>query len=77
MCNRVRESFEFREIRLRWDLINDLPQFNPIYNVSPGRKEADVLGIVLLEILRYMARFLYLKNLLPRVARGPLKNPHT
>jgi len=35
MCNRVRASFEFREIKLRWDLINDLPQFKPIYNVSP------------------------------------------
>ena len=46
MCNRVRASFEFREIKLRWDLINDLPQFKPIYNVSPGRKEADVLAIV-------------------------------
>jgi putative SOS response-associated peptidase YedK len=46
MCNRVRASFEFREIKLRWDLINDLPQFKPIYNVSPGRKESDVLAIV-------------------------------
>jgi putative SOS response-associated peptidase YedK len=46
MCNRVRASFEFREIRGRWDLVNDLPQFKPIYNVSPGRKEADVLAIV-------------------------------
>ena len=46
MCNRVRASFEFREIKLRWDLINDLPQFKPIYNVSPGRKDADVLAIV-------------------------------
>ena len=32
MCNRVRASFEFREIKLRWDLINDLPQFKPIAN---------------------------------------------
>jgi putative SOS response-associated peptidase YedK len=46
MCNRVRASFEFREIKLRWDLINDLPQYKPIYNISPGRKDADVLAIV-------------------------------
>jgi hypothetical protein len=46
MCNRVRASFEFREIKGRWDLVNDLPQFKPIYNVSPGRKDADVLAIV-------------------------------
>jgi putative SOS response-associated peptidase YedK len=46
MCNRVQASFEFREIKRRWDLVNDLPQFKPIYNVSPGRKDADVLAIV-------------------------------
>ena len=45
MCNRFKASFEFREIKLRWDLINDLPQFKPIYNVSPGRKDADILAI--------------------------------
>jgi len=46
MCNRVRADFEFREIKLRWDLVNDLPQFKPIYNASPGRKEADILTIL-------------------------------
>src|SRR5438046_398684 len=38
MCNRVRADFEFREIKLRWDLVNDLPQVKPIYNASPGRR---------------------------------------
>jgi hypothetical protein len=51
MCNRVRGSFEFRDIRLHWDLVYDLPQFKPIYNVSPGRKEADVLAIVRAEVV--------------------------
>ena len=46
MCNRVRASFEFREIKLRWDLVNDLPQFKPIYNASPGRPDADILTIL-------------------------------
>jgi len=46
MCNRVRADFEFREIKLRWDLVNDLPQFKPICNASPGRKEADILTIL-------------------------------
>src|SRR5947208_545024 len=46
MCNRVRADFEFREIKLRWDLVNDLPQFKPIYNASPGRKEADIPTIL-------------------------------
>jgi putative SOS response-associated peptidase YedK len=46
MCNRVRAAFEFREVKIRWDLFNDLPQFKPIYNVAPGRKDADILAIV-------------------------------
>jgi putative SOS response-associated peptidase YedK len=46
MCNRVRASFEFREVKVRWNLFNDLPQFKPIYNISPHRQDADVLAIV-------------------------------
>jgi hypothetical protein len=46
MCDGVRASFEFREIELRWDLVNDLLQVNPIYNASPGRKAADIIAIV-------------------------------
>src|SRR5436190_23840404 len=46
MCNRVRADFEFREIKLRWDLVNDLPQVKPIYNASPGRPDADILTIL-------------------------------
>ena len=46
MCNRVKASFEFRETKVRWNLFNDLPQYKPIHNVAPGRKEADILTIV-------------------------------
>ena len=46
MCNRVRASFEFREVKVRWNLFNDLPQFKPIYNVAAHRPCADVLAIV-------------------------------
>ena len=46
MCNRVKASFEFRESKVRWNLFNDLPQYKPIHNVAPGRKEADILTIV-------------------------------
>ena len=46
MCNRFRASFEFREVKVRWNLLNDLPEFRPIYNIAPHRKEADMLAIV-------------------------------
>jgi hypothetical protein len=37
MCNRVRASFEFREVKVRWKLFNDLPEFRPSDNVVPDR----------------------------------------
>jgi putative SOS response-associated peptidase YedK len=40
----VRASFEFRETKVRWNLINDLPEFNPSYNIAPDR--GDILAIV-------------------------------
>jgi putative SOS response-associated peptidase YedK len=46
MCNRVRASFEFREITLRWDLIKRPAAVQANLSVSPGRKDADVLAIV-------------------------------
>ena len=44
MCNRVRASFEFREIRIRWNLFNDLPGFKPAYNIVPDR--GDIIAVV-------------------------------
>ena len=44
MCNRVRASFEFRETRVRWNLVNDLRGFTPSYNISPDR--GDILAVV-------------------------------
>lgn len=44
MCNRVRASFEFREIKIRWNLFNDMPDFKPAYNIGPDR--GDILAVV-------------------------------
>ena len=44
MCNRVRASFEFREIKVRWNLFNDLPGFKPSHNIAPDR--GDILAVV-------------------------------
>jgi putative SOS response-associated peptidase YedK len=46
VCNRIKASFEFREVKVRWNLFNELSEFKPIYNIAPYRKEADVLAIV-------------------------------
>jgi len=43
MCNRVRAP-EFREIKIRWNLFNDLPEFKRSNNISPGR--GDILALV-------------------------------
>jgi len=37
MCNRVRASFEFRELKVRWNIFNDLPEFKPSQNVTPDQ----------------------------------------
>jgi putative SOS response-associated peptidase YedK len=44
MCNRVRASFEWREIKVRFSLFNDLPDFKPSHNVTPDR--GGILSIV-------------------------------
>ena len=38
MCGRYDYTpGEFRDIRIRWNLDNDLPQFKPTYNMAPGK----------------------------------------
>ena len=43
MCGRFTASFEFREIKVRWNLQGDIPLFTPRYNIAPSQ---DVLVIV-------------------------------
>jgi putative SOS response-associated peptidase YedK len=43
MCNRV-SAPEFREIKIRWNLFNDLPEFKPSHNIAPDR--GDILTVV-------------------------------
>jgi putative SOS response-associated peptidase YedK len=38
MCGRFTASFEFREIRIRWNLQRDLPIFAPRYNIAPSQQ---------------------------------------
>jgi putative SOS response-associated peptidase YedK len=38
MCGRFTASFEFREIKVRWNLQRDLPIFTPRYNIAPSQE---------------------------------------
>ena len=42
MCNRV-ASPEFREIKIRWNLFNDLPELKHSYNIGPDGRELVVV----------------------------------
>jgi len=42
MCNRV-ASPEFREIKIRWNLFNDLPELKRSYNIGPDGRELAVV----------------------------------
>jgi len=35
MCGRITATFEFSDIRLRWNLDRDLPKYTPRFNVAP------------------------------------------
>lgn len=37
MCGRFTATFEFREIKIRWNLQGDLPYFAPRYNIAPSQ----------------------------------------
>jgi putative SOS response-associated peptidase YedK len=37
MCGRFTATFEFREIRIRWNLQRDLPSLSPRYNIAPSQ----------------------------------------
>jgi putative SOS response-associated peptidase YedK len=35
MCGRISRTFEFSDIRLRWNVDHELPTFAPRYNIAP------------------------------------------
>jgi putative SOS response-associated peptidase YedK len=38
MCGRFTATFEFREIKLRWNIQNDIPLLAPRYNIAPSQE---------------------------------------
>lgn len=43
MCGRFTATFEFREIKVRWNLQRDLPVFTPRYNIAPSQDVAVIV----------------------------------
>jgi putative SOS response-associated peptidase YedK len=35
MCGRITATFEFSDIRIRWNLDRDLPLYTPRFNIAP------------------------------------------
>lgn len=35
MCGRITATFEFSDIRIRWNLERDLPHYTPRFNIAP------------------------------------------
>ena len=35
MCGRITATFEFSDIRVRWNLDRDLPKYTPRFNIAP------------------------------------------
>jgi putative SOS response-associated peptidase YedK len=40
MCGRITRTFEFSDIRLRWDIDHDLTLYAPRYNIAPEQTES-------------------------------------
>ena len=41
MCGRFKAGFEFREIKVRWQIFNDL-DFTPHYNIAPTQTRSQM-----------------------------------
>jgi hypothetical protein len=41
MCGRFGAAFQYRDIRVQWNLAGDIPLFGPRYNIAPSQ---EVLG---------------------------------
>jgi putative SOS response-associated peptidase YedK len=41
MCGRFTATFEFNDIRVRWNLDRDLPKYTPRFNIAPEQISPD------------------------------------
>ena len=72
MCNRV-SAPEFREIKIRWNLFNDLPEFKRSHNVAPSR--GDMLAIVQSPVAELSKGDPFGPFILPLASPNPKRRP--
>src|SRR5215831_18452770 len=46
MCGRITATFEFSDIRVRWNLDRDLPKYKPRFNIAPEQMSPTIPVIV-------------------------------
>ena len=46
MCGRITATFEFSDIRIRWELDRDLPKYTPRFNIAPEQISPTIPVIV-------------------------------
>jgi putative SOS response-associated peptidase YedK len=46
MCGRITPTFEFSDIRVRWNLDRDLPKYTPRFNIAPEQLSLTIPVIV-------------------------------
>jgi putative SOS response-associated peptidase YedK len=46
MCGRITTTFEFSDIRVRWNLARDLPLYKPRFNIAPEQVSPTIPVIV-------------------------------
>ncbi len=44
MCGRFIQTFDFREIKIRWNIQRDL-EFTPHYNIAPSQKVPVIVAL--------------------------------
>jgi SOS response associated peptidase (SRAP) len=46
MCGRFTATFEFSDIRVRWNLDRELPKYTPRFNIAPEQVSATIPVII-------------------------------
>ena len=55
MCGRITATFEFSDIRVRWNLDRDLPLYTPRFNVAPETSPNIRVIVQLVQVRQFMS----------------------
>jgi putative SOS response-associated peptidase YedK len=72
MCGRITRTFEFSDIRLRWNVDRDLPVYAPRYNIAPEQTTSNEqkVPVIVREANGNQCRFMHW-GLIPSWAKDP------